>query len=388
MKPKTALAIFSLAIALVILLLLFENPFSSREGWLEKGMAIEKVKLFTDVTPDTVSRIDVSRFDGRTTATLEKVGGVWYANAAKKQAADARAIGAIFGAVAGVREGEVVSRNPENQPKYGVSGMLGVHVKFYGENGKVLEDVFLGRGGAGDFMSSYVRREGSTNVLRVAAMLPMLFERGGEDAWREHSILDYPPENIIALTIKDKDEHYRLLKYASGDWELAEPKKEPLDRAAAEQVTRTFAQLRASGFEDNEAAKPPSDFGLENPHVVVTASLKDYSTTPVLYIGEESPTAKGRYFAKRPDHDQIYLISQYQVDAFTKKLAELLQKPEARESSAAKPISESKLDKAKSTPKPTKAASVKKTKPPATESKKQTQKESPKKESSPRSSPE
>jgi hypothetical protein len=395
MKPKAALVILSLAIALVTLLLIFENPFSSREGKLERGMAIEKVKLFTDVTPDTVSRIDVSRFDGRSSATLLKVDGVWYANTAKKHAADAKAVAAIFSAIEHAHEGEVVSRNPENQPKYGVSGMLAVHVKFYGEKGNVLEDVFLGRGGASDFMSSYVLREGSKNVLRVASMLPMLFERGGEDAWREHTILDYPPDEIIALTINDKNERYRLLKYASGDWELADlsasqagPKKEPVDRAAAEQVSRTFAQLRASGFEDNEAAKPLSDFGLEKPPVIVTASLKDYSTTPVLYIGKESPTAKGRYFAKRPDRDQIYLIAQYQFDAFTKKPAELLQKPEANEPCAAKPASEGKLEKVKSTPKLTKPASVKKTKPPATESKKQTQKESTKKEPPPLSSPE
>jgi hypothetical protein len=337
MKPRNALIIFIIAIALVILLLIFENPFSGRQMTPSEGTGIEKVEIFQGVTADNCAKIEISRFDGRTTASLSKMDGVWYTNAENGHVADAKVVEAVFNALTGVGEGEVVSRNPENQPKFGVDKMLGTHAKFYDSAGNLLEDVFVGRSRSRDFMSSYVRKDGSNEVLKVSAMLPYLFERGGQEAWREHTIFDFDPGQIVAINIESAKDRYNLLKYASGEWELIEPKKLPAERTVAEQVSRVLARLRAIGFEDNEENKPLSEFDLHIPRFIVTASLQDYSTTPVLYIGKEDSEREGRFFAKRPDREQIYLISKYQAEAFTTKPSEFLKEPEAKREPVEKP---------------------------------------------------
>jgi hypothetical protein len=377
MKPKNALILFIIAVVLVVLLLLFENPFTSGRAKPIKGMAIEKVKVFAGVTRDSVAKIEISRFDGMSTSTLVKVNGVWCVNPEKKHVAEAKAVEAVFATLDSAREGEVVSRNPENLPKFGLNKMLGVHVGFFDSQGRLLEDVLIGRGGGrADFMSSYVLKAGSKDVIKVSAMLPFLFDRGGEEAWREHTIFDVAPEDIVALDIQGREGSYKLLKYASGDWELVEPKKQPVERTAVEQITRVFGRLRATGFEDNEAAEPLSEFGLDKPHVIVTAQMKDHSTTPVLFIGVESPKAKGQTFAKRPDRDQLYLIAQYQVDAFTTKPADFLKTPEEKEAAAKKAAAAQKAEKAKSPAKPSKSQPGKKAKTPGVTSKKAKEKKS------------
>jgi len=328
MKSKNALLLLGVAIVLALAFLLMEKPFSEKPRGLPSGEAeITRMPIFQNVSADACARIEISQFNGRTTATLVKADGNWYVDQARKREADARVVTALFQALTNVREGEVVSHNPANHPRFQVDPFTGTHLKFLDATGNVLEDVMIGKM-ATDFSSSYVRKADSDDVLKVNVMLTHMVSRPGPDAWRDRIICDYMPDTITALTLQSPDETIQLKKFADGTWQIVKPAAQTADTDAVSRYVSSFARLRAANFEDNEDEQPLEAFGLDPPQFSIQASLQDYSSTPTLHIGNEREEPKGQYYVKRLAKDQIFLISSPQVDMLRKTVADFLPKEE------------------------------------------------------------
>ncbi len=328
MKSKNALLLLGIAIVLVVAFLLIEKPFSEKPRGLPSGQAeITRVPIFQNVSADACARIEISQFNGRTTATLVKADGDWYVDEERKREADARAVTGLFQALTNVREGEVVSHNPANHPRFQVDPFTGTHLKFVDATGKVLEDVMIGKM-ATDFSSSYVRKADSDDVLKVNVMLTHMVSRPGADAWRDRMICDYMPDTITALTLQSPDETIQLKKFADGTWQIVSPSAQTADTTAVSRYVSSFARLRAASFEDNEDEQPPEAFGLDPAQFSVQVSLQDYSSTPTLLIGNEREEPKGQFYVKHLAKDQIFLISSPQLDTLRKSIDDFLPKEE------------------------------------------------------------
>jgi hypothetical protein len=328
MKSRNALLLLGVAIVLVVAFLVIEKPLSEKPSSLPSGEAeITRVPIFQNVSADACTRIDISQFDGRTTATLLKADDTWFVDRERKREADTRTLTQLFQAISNIKEGEVVSHNPANHPRFQVDPLTGTRATFRDTHDNVLADVVIGKM-ASDFGSTYVRKANSDDVLKVSGMLTHLVSRRGPDAWRDHMICDFSPETITAFVLKGANETIRLKKFADGTWQIVSPVVQTADAAAAGRFVGSFARLRAASFEDNEEEKPLKQFGLDPPQFSVQASLQDYSSTPTLLIGNEKEKPKGQFYAKREAKNQIYLIPSFQLDMLRKSVADFLPKKE------------------------------------------------------------
>lgn len=318
MKGRTVIIVAAIAVILGAIVLIVEKPFSSdsgEEAAPDSLQAVESVPVFDKVSEENCFRIEISSMDGRTTASLARKGDMWYTDPERGYPADETKIDRIFEALADVEQGEVASVNPDNHPRFEVDKLTGKHVTFYDKNSNVLEDVIIGKMGS-NYMSrtTYVRKAGSDRVLSVKAFLMNSF-RPGQENWRKRAIFDYQPDEITAFTIEQPGEpEIELAKFSSGEWTCVSPPDIQLKDDVGRNISNAFSRLRASDFVDDYPLKSDKEYGLDQDAVKITASLKDYSSTPTLFIGKENPEKKGRWFVRAKDQHTVYLVSKYTHD--------------------------------------------------------------------------
>ena len=332
MKGKSVFLIAAIAIILVVIVLVTEKPFKEETGETstpDQLTGIKRKPVFENVNRENCFRIEISQLDGRSTASLARIDDTWYTNPTRKYLADEKKIKRIFDTIEEVEKGEVVSTNPKNHPKFSVDQMSGTRVKMFGEHKALIEDVYVGKMGS-SYMSpsTYVRNEGSDEVLSVNGYMMSLFQPGQEN-WRERTIMDIEPDNITGFTLEKPGEPtIKLARLASGDdWTCLQPPDIQLKKDIGQRMVNSFARLRASSFVDDYPLKPLEEYGLTYDAFVVKASLKDYTSTPTLYIGRESLTQKNQWYVRAAGKDHVTLIYKYNKDNLTKTLGDLQPTP-------------------------------------------------------------
>lgn len=113
---------------------------------------------------------------------LERGGAGWTLGAAK-EAADGPSVERLLADLAELEVGAVVSRNAAKQSGYGADAATGVTVRLEGSGSRPLAAFTVGRSGP-DMSSSYLRREGASEVLLVSRNLREEFTRPAA-GWRE-----------------------------------------------------------------------------------------------------------------------------------------------------------------------------------------------------------
>jgi len=345
MKSKSTLIYLLSAIILLAILLLFENPFSKTEEKIKDELKVKKVKVLDKVSEADTSKIFISRDDGRTTATLYQVNNNWYINEEGTYAAEKITLRTIWESLSKIKQGEVVSTNPQNYERFNL-GKNATNVTFYDKGGKVADEIIIGKNGP-DYQSSYIRRPNKDAVLKVPGMLTYIFSRGGPNAWREREMIKQDINNVTTLNITGPDTKTKIVKLADESWEVFEPKKISAMKEKIESAVRGFSNLRAVDFEDNLNKKPLSEFGLNPPVWTISTYLKDHSSTPTLFIGKSE--SQDRYYAKVKDKNQLFLINKFNFNQFCQKYDYYLPTPTPLPAPTPKPSSkaESKEEKGK-----------------------------------------
>jgi uncharacterized protein DUF4340 len=331
MKGKTVYIIAAIAIILAGIVYFVEKPLEKASAGKSTPDSLESIKritLFKGVSSDDCSSIDISKFDGSSTATVTKIDDVWYANAERKYIASEDNIKRLFDTIEKVGEGEVYSNNPKNHIKFQVDKMTGTRVKFYDNSGNLLDDVFVGKMGS-NYMSptTYVRKADSDEVISVSGFMMNLFQTG-EDSWRERTIMKIESDDITGFTIKAPGEKpLKLAKLASDEWTCLSPENIQIQKSIGTSMVNSFSRLRASEFVNDFPQKPYKDYGLVDDAWIIKASLRDYSSTPTLYIGKESIENKNQWYVKSEDQDTVHLIYKYNRDSLAKTLKDIKPTP-------------------------------------------------------------
>lgn len=330
MKTKNVILLAVIAVILVVIVLVSEKPFQEKSGQKTPDSleAPKKVSLFQKIKADECHRIEILQMDGMSSSTLTKLDGVWYANIERKYPAAKKNVERIFETLGKSGDGEVVSKNPENHIKFQVDKLTGTRVKFFDKSNASIGDYYIGKMGP-NYMNptTYVRSEGSDEVIAVAGMMMGLFQ-AGEDNWREREIYDIKPENIIGFTIQHPNAPpIKLGRLASDDWTCLAPKSFQIKKEDGSRMANSFARLRASGFIKDYPQKPYDEYGLGTDAFSISCSLKDGSSTPTLYIGQESKDQPNQWFVRAEGQDTVYLVYQYIRDSFMKTIEELEAKP-------------------------------------------------------------
>ncbi|MBN1901639.1 DUF4340 domain-containing protein [Candidatus Sumerlaeota bacterium] len=331
MKGKSVYIIALIAIILVVIVLLAEKPFQQStevESTPDSLKTIERLPVLEKVSSENAFKIQIFRGDGGTSTTLVKVDDQWFVNPERRYSASKNNTQRIFDALKDIKDGEVVSTNPENHVKFQVDGITSTRVKFFGKNNETLADVYVGKMGM-NYMSpsNYIRNAGSDDVLSVEASLTYLFQVGDE-AWRERTIFSHDPSSITSFTIREPGKSpIKIARMASDEWTCLEPDMFMIRKDIGNRMASSFARLQASSFVEDWPQKSFEEYGLDSDALSLTASLKDYSSTPTLYIGARNEDERNQWYVRAEGQETVYQIYQYARDSLVKTLEELKPTP-------------------------------------------------------------
>jgi len=121
-------------------------------------------------------------------------------------------------------------------------------------------------------------------------------------------VLHLNQADVTGISIAKKGGAAVVLQKTGNDWRLTEPKSYPVD---TDSVT-SFLQSVSSVDADSVVEDRPADiaqFGLAQPSVTVTLTMKDGKTRTLL-IGDDAPTG-GDVYAKTENSPKVYALASY-----------------------------------------------------------------------------
>jgi len=315
---KQTRTILIIAAVLLALLLIFENPFKGERPsrWREEE---EKVQLFTPISEEECSRIELSGFG--TTATLVQKDHRWFTQDGYK--ADPEAIPPLFLTLADFGEPELISINPDAFLKFRVDPLLGTRMKMTDTAGAVRVDLIIGELQT-DFFHTPVRRPDSNKVFRVKGMFRGILQR---PTWRDQNIFRLNAQELRRVKIQRPDESYAIVQETTTDlWHFCEPTSEPVDSQQVQGWLERIARLRATDLQPTTGTDMLTTFGLTSPTARLSVELNNGSSYTLVF-GNQNLTTK-QYYAKRLDDPQVYRIDSRTYSDLLRKSAELKPKPE------------------------------------------------------------
>lgn len=139
-----------------------------------------------------------------------------------------------------------------------------------------------------------------------------------------NKLLNIKGDDVRKLEIAHPDgSSIALEKNASGTWEMRAPATHRVDQEAANELARSFAELRQDRVVE-ENAPNLSEFGLNAPSTEVRVTTNKGATHKVL-IGDKTP-AGANYFGKLDNGSRVFTIDESTKNALDKPVADLRDK--------------------------------------------------------------
>ena len=305
MKTKQLLILGAIFVVLVVVVLLFENPFGQSE--YEKKVETA-TPLFPNFDKEQVTKIEIVAI-GETT-TLSKQDSNWVVASMNNYPADSEGITELLSKVAEFKNTQRVSNNPEKQAEFEVDS-TGVEAKLMDASDKLLAHLFVGKTTPG-FLSSYVRAADSNDVYVAQGYLQSVFDKG-ERTWKDRTIFDFNKGIVTQLNISSSEETVELHLDAEGTWQMLKPIASAVKQTEVDSLLTTF-----SGLDTDDFAEMPDDLGecgLDMPESTISAVRND-GITATLHIGNEED---GKLYVKRDDADTVFRLFKSNVDRLIQK---------------------------------------------------------------------
>lgn len=305
MKTKQLLILGGVFVFLLLVVLIFENPFgkSEHEKKIETAMP-----LFPDFDTEQVAKIEIIAPDG--TTTLTKQNGEWGVASMDNYPADSEGVAQLLTKVTELKNTQRVSNNPEKQSEFEVDS-TGVEAKLMDANDKLLAHLFVGKITPG-FLSSYVRVADSNDVYVAQGSLQSVFNKGTR-TWKDRTIFDFNKGTATALNISSPDETVELRLDENGAWQMLKPIAATANTTEVDNLLTTLSGLNTDDFA--AANDDLAVYGLDVPQSTISAVLND-GTTATLHIGKEE---EGKLYVKRDDTETVFRLFKSNVDRLLKK---------------------------------------------------------------------
>ncbi|MYG09011.1 DUF4340 domain-containing protein [Candidatus Poribacteria bacterium] len=305
MKTKQLLILGGVFVFLLLVVLIFENPFGKSEH--EKKVETA-TPLFPDFDKEQVEKIEIIASDG--TTTLSKQEDAWRVASMDNYPADSEGVAQLLTKVGELKNTQRVSNNPEKQAEFEVDS-TGVEAKLMDVNDKVLAHLFVGKITPG-FLSSYVRAADANDVYVAQGNLQSVFNKGTR-TWKDRTIFDFNKGIVTELNITSPEEIVELRLDANGTWQMLKPEASAANTTEVDNLLTTLSGLDTDDFADTQ--DDLAEYGLDTPQSVISAALND-GTTATLYIGNE---AEGKLYVKRDDSNTVFRLFKSNVDRLIKK---------------------------------------------------------------------
>ena len=310
MKKKQLLTLGGIFVFLLLLVLIFENPF--RKSEYEKKVD-EATVLFPKFDKEQVVKIEIVA-KGET-STLTKQDDKWFVTSMDNYPADMEAIDELFTKVAEFNNANKVSDNPEKQVEFQVDS-TGIEAKLTDVNEKMLAHLFVGKNTPG-FLSSYVRAADSKDVYIAKGYLQGVFDKSTR-TWKDRTIFNFNKGIVTQIDITSPEESIELRIDAENKWQMLQPTAAAVVQNEIDNLLNSLSQLKTDDFAET---KELSEYGLDSPTSSISAILNDGSTQ-TLHIGNEDG---GKLYVKSNEKEQVFRLFKSNVDNLIKKSDKLME---------------------------------------------------------------
>jgi hypothetical protein len=304
MKVKTTVILFGVFVILLLFVYFFEGPLSEKS----RKKSADVTLIFPDFDKTSATKIEVK--SPTKALVLEKNEDSWLISETDGFTADLQLVNNALDTIAGFLRDTIASKNPEKQDIFEVNSTKGVEVKVSDLNQKILAHFYIGKTGP-DFFSTYLRKEGSDEVLQVGS-ITATFDKD-INAWRDKTVLTFFPDTVTQLLLKTTTEEIVLEKDEEGEWNITQPVNAAAKKEVLTNLLRTLSALKALDFAKDYDI---SAYQLDIPQITVTVILKDQEEKRLL-IGKMDEE-KSQYYAKNQAKKTIFLIGKYQFDTINK----------------------------------------------------------------------
>jgi len=349
---RSSIYLLIVFIVLGVSVLIIERPFSEPVKVVNPDLG----PMFKAFDRLSVTEMEFGSFGGST--VLKKDSDDWLVlDKDKTFPADSDAIEKVFETIEGMIAKELISTNPTKHISFQVNapqetettdadgnkqpfrmGTLGTEVILRQADGTEAVHLFVGKNGAANFMTTYVRKQGSDSVVIVDGYLKAIFGKSGAAGWKDLTICNIEEKNLKTIRIGTGNDQIELTATGiveteepaepAGEpsetektivWTMTKPKEMDIDQAEIGKLTRLFNNFRATDY--SEPIDDPSAYQFDNPNAVVTLQLMD-SSELTLTIGAESSDRPNNYFLKISNSPSIFLVPKYRLEYFQKKAAD------------------------------------------------------------------
>ncbi len=313
---KNTLIMLGVFVGLLLVALVVERPFGGKKQKTAPA-------LFPGFDSTAVAAVVLSTPSD--TTRLVKDGALWRVATQDGYPADGPAVGEMLARVRDMKRREVASRNPEKHSLYQVDGSL-LEARFLSPGEETMADLFVGKSGPG-YSGSYVRVNGSDDVILAGGYLRGVFDKGGR-GWRDRTIFDLPQDKILRFTIERGDTLITVSTQDKIHWYIDGPDSVEAKMSSVENILRTFSTLMADDFDPGVSLE---DAGLNSPWGTFTVHLED-GTDHALLVGNET---EGSRWVKRPDKEMIFKIRTYRVQSLFQSVEQIRETtPEEKEAAS------------------------------------------------------
>ncbi len=165
-----------------------------------------------------------------------------------------------------------------------------------------------------------------TGVLVVLVAYLYFFEIPKGEKEKGKTLLNFKEDEVQALALTYPQQEIKLAKNSSGKWQIINPLQARADEST---IGSILSSLQTSEVKRTVAEKPTAAdlkaFGLDQPAVRVSISLKSGITLPSVSIGSKTPVGDSAY-AKRENDPAVLLTSASLPATLERKLSDFRDK--------------------------------------------------------------
>lgn len=297
---------------------------SDKAVFLVKDEIVDKLtKQPSDLRDKTILAFDIGDVEKlelkypQRSVILEKKSDVdeeiWELVAPVPVKADGSKVDEILRKLRELKAGEFVSDEPEDIAVYGLTGpQIQVVLSLKGDGAKTL---LMGKEVKG---SVYVKTSSAETVYLVDVGIMDDLTKSSLDL-RDSQMMEFDRNDVKRIELKRKDEAIVLIKQEH-DWRIIEPIREKAKNYEVIDILRKLDSLKAEKLVAEKAVQL-SEYGLDQPDIEVTVTLKDDSAKTLL-VGKKLPDSDSSH-AKVADVDVIFVIEKDVVDKLKKDLSKI-----------------------------------------------------------------
>lgn len=238
------------------------------------------------------------------TIELEKKEAGWLIANGRLFPADFDQVDSFLKQLHSLKEGDLVSRNPERKDLFGVNQQTGYRVEVWDMNERKVADFYAGKVMPGH--KQYLRKEGSDEVIQVHQVLNSYLALGSSD-WKDKTILEVNEVDVKRMALKDSEGELVIERQEKG-WKVTQPEVYEADMLAMRTLFEELKKLRADGFADSVEV---SQVNFEEAEYKLSVRMMDDTLKAIFFVG---PNDTGEYLAKNGEKQVIYKIDHDLLD--------------------------------------------------------------------------